>query len=100
MIKIIKTEEEFNKAILDGKVVADFHAKWCGPCRMLGPVLDEVASENEDIKFIKIDIDEIEVLPRKFDVMSIPTILVFENGNLVREKTGYMDKDELLDFIK
>lgn len=100
MIKTITNEEEFEKVIKKNKVVVDFYAKWCGPCRMLSPIIEEVALENEDITFIKIDIDENETLPRKYNVMSIPTILIFENGELLKQKTGYMDKEELSEYIK
>lgn len=99
MIKIVKTVEEFNEEVSSGKVVVDFFASWCGPCRMLGPILDSVSKEIDDVKFIKVDIDELESLPREFDVMSIPTIMVFENGELKKRNTGYMEKEELKSFI-
>lgn len=99
MIKIVKTMEEFNEEISSGKVVVDFFASWCGPCRMLGPILDSVSEEIDNVKFIKVDIDELESLPREFDVMSIPTIMVFENGELKKRNTGYMAKEELKSFI-
>lgn len=99
MIKIVKTVEEFNEEISSGKVVVDFFASWCGPCRMLGPILDSVSEEIDNVKFIKVDIDELESLPREFDVMSIPTIMVFENGELKKRNTGYMGKEELKSFI-
>lgn len=100
MIKLIKTEEEFNREIMNDKVVVDFFANWCGPCKMLAPIVEEVSNELEKITFIKVDIDEIESLPRQFDIMSIPTLLVFEKGELIKRHTGYMDKDELVQFIK
>lgn len=100
MIKLIKTEEEFNREIMNDKVVVDFFANWCGPCKMLAPIVEEVSNELEKITFIKVDIDEIESLPRQFDIMSIPTLLVFEKGKLIKRHTGYVDKDELVQFIK
>ena len=100
MVKLIKTEEEFNREIMNDKVVVDFFANWCGPCKMLAPIVEEVSNELEKITFIKVDIDEIESLPRQFDIMSIPTLLVFEKGELIKRHTGYMDKDELGQFIK
>lgn len=100
MIKLIKTEEEFNREIMNDKVVVDFFANWCGPCKMLAPIVEEVSNELEKITFIKVDIDEIESLPRQFDIMSIPTLLVFEKGELIKRHTGYIDKDELVQFIK
>ena len=100
MVKLIKTEEEFNREIMNDKVVVDFFANWCGPCKMLAPIVEEVSNELEKITFIKVDIDEIESLPRQFDIMSIPTLLVFENGELIKRHTGYIDKEELVQFIK
>ena len=85
---------------MNDKVVVDFFANWCGPCKMLAPIVEEVSNELEKITFIKVDIDEIESLPRQFDIMSIPTLLVFEKGELIKRHTGYMDKDELVQFIK
>lgn len=100
MVKLIKTEEEFNREIMNDKVVVDFFANWCGPCKMLTPIVEEVSNELEKITFIKVDIDEIESLPRQFDIMSIPTLLVFEKGELIKRHTGYIDKEELVQFIK
>lgn len=100
MVKLIKTEEEFNREIMNDKVVVDFFANWCGPCKMLAPIVEEVSNELEKITFVKVDIDEIESLPRQFDIMSIPTLLVFEKGELIKRHTGYMAKDELVQFIK
>ncbi len=100
MVKLIKTEEEFNREIMNDKVVVDFFANWCGPCKMLAPIVEEVSNELEKITFVKVDIDEIESLPRQFDIMSIPTLLVFEKGELIKRHTGYIDKDELVQFIK
>lgn len=100
MVKLIKTEEEFNREIMNDKVVVDFFANWCGPCKMLAPIVEEVSNELGKITFIKVDIDEIESLPRQFDIMSIPTLLVFEKGELIKRHTGYIDKDELVQFIK
>lgn len=100
MVKLIKTEEEFNREIMNDKVVVDFFANWCGPCKMLAPIVEEVSNELEKITFIKVDIDEIESLSRQFDIMSIPTLLVFEKGELIKRHTGYIDKDELVQFIK
>lgn len=100
MVKLIKTEEEFNKEIMNNKVVVDFFAKWCGPCKMLTPIIEEVSNELNEITFLKVDIDEIESLPRQFDIMSIPTLLIFEKGKMIKKNVGYIDKEELMQFIK
>lgn len=100
MVSLIKTEDEFNDIILNSKVVIDFYADWCGPCKMLSPIVEEVADMLNDVVFAKVNIDEVEILPRRYNVMSIPTLLVFEKGNLVKSNVGYIDKDDLLNFIK
>lgn len=100
MVRLIKTEDEFNDIILNSKVVIDFYADWCGPCKMLSPIVEEVADMLNDVVFAKVNIDEVEILPRRYNVMSIPTLLVFEKGNLVKSNVGYIDKDDLLNFIK
>lgn len=100
MVRLIKTEDEFNDIILNSKVVIDFYADWCGPCKMLSPIVEEVADMVNDVVFAKVNIDEVEILPRRYNVMSIPTLLVFEKGNLVKSNVGYIDKDDLLNFIK
>ena len=99
MIKLVKTEEEFNDEILKDKVVVDFFSNWCGPCRMVSPILEEIANELENVNFIKVDIDELENLPKQFEVMSIPTIILFENGKLIKRNIGYIEKEELKKFI-
>ena len=91
--------ENFDELIKD-KVVVDFFATWCGPCKMLGPVFEELSTEINDIKFIKVDIDEHEVLCRKYKVMSVPTLIVFDKGKEVKRNIGFIPKDKLKEFIK
>ncbi len=78
-----------------GKAVVDCYAPWCGPCKMLSPVIDELADEMEDVSFYKLNVDDNDSAAEKYDVMSIPTILVFENGALKNKLVGYKTKDEL-----
>ena len=92
-------KENFDELIKD-KVVVDFFATWCGPCKMLGPVFEELSTEINDIKFIKVDIDEHEDLCRKYKVMSVPTLIVFDKGKEVKRKIGFIPKDKLQEFIK
>ena len=91
--------ENFDELIKD-KVVVDFFATWCGPCKMLGPVFEEVSNEVKDIKFIKVDIDKHEDLCRKYKVMSVPTLIVFDKGKEVKRNIGFIPKDRLKEFIK
>lgn len=92
-------EEEVLKA--NGKVLVDFYADWCGPCRMMSPIIDEIAEEMaETVKVGKINVDNNQELAIKYDVMSIPTIMVFENGNPIKTFIGVTDKNEVLEALK
>ena len=82
MVKQIDTNE-FKEVIKEGKVVVDLFATWCGPCKMLSPILDEISEEISTTKFYKIDVDDNQDVAREYNVMSIPTVLIFENGELV-----------------
>jgi len=90
--------EDFNELIKE-KTIVDFYATWCGPCKMLGPVFEEVSKES-DIKFIKVDIDEHEELCKEYKVMSVPTLILFENGKEIKRNIGFIPKDKLQEFIK
>lgn len=92
-------ENEFDTIINGSDVVlVDFYAKWCRPCQMLGPVLDELSLE-VDYKVVKIDVDEFPSLAGKFNVASIPTLLVFKNGELVKTNMGFMSKEAINSFV-
>lgn len=99
MIKNVN-EKEFYNEIKEGKTLVDFYANWCGPCKMLSPIIHELSEEITDIKFLKVDIDEESELAEKYDVMSIPTIILFENGVEVKKNIGLISKSELEKFIK
>ena len=75
-------ESEFNEKIKGGKVLVDCFATWCGPCRMLSPVLDDISNEVTNYKFYKLDVDEAENVSMEYGIMSIPTLLIFEEGKL------------------
>ncbi len=87
--------EEFNDKIKEGKVLIDCYADWCGPCRMLGPILEEVSNEIDTYKFYKLNVDEADDIARQFGIMSIPTMLIFENGELKQKLVGLMNKEEI-----
>lgn len=91
-------EEEVLKSNIP--VLVDFYADWCGPCKMLSPTVDEVASENDDIKVVKIDVDESQEVAIKYQIMSIPTLVVIKNGKEVNRSVGVIDKEEILSMIK
>lgn len=87
--------ENFNELIKE-KTLVDFYANWCGPCKMIAPELEKVES---NVKVIKVDVDEFEDLARTHGVMSIPTLVLFENGKELKRTIGFMDKDKIEKFI-
>ena len=98
-MRIIKTVTEYEETLKEGTVLVDFFASWCGPCRMIAPILEEISEERVDVKIVKVDVDELPELARRYGIMSIPTLLLFKNGNLVSKTMGYQDKDSLNEFI-
>ena len=101
MAVVTLTKENFEQEVLQSAkpVLLDFWASWCGPCRMLSPVVDEVAEERTDVKVGKVNVDEQPELAGQFGVMSIPTLLVFEQGKLVRQAVGARPKASVLDLL-
>ena len=96
------SNENFEGEVLksDKKVLIDFYADWCGPCKMLSPIVEEVARDNSDIKVVKINIDENEELAVKYGVASIPTLIVIENGVEKNIRVGLMSKSEVEELVK
>ena len=84
--------EEFKKIRNEGNIVVDFYADWCGPCKMLGPVLEEVSEEYGDIEFVKINVDENEELAAEFCIMSIPAVFMLKQGEIVNKFLGAQSK--------
>lgn len=98
----INGEDQFNKEIKNGLVLLDFYASWCGPCRMLTPVLEELEETNKQIKILKIDVDEeanVELV-RKFNIQSIPALFLIKEGKVTKSSLGYITLDQLNLFIK
>lgn len=93
--------EKFDELIKGEKpVVCDFFATWCGPCKMLAPVMEQVAAEFGDkAEFVKVDIDENMELAARYDIMSIPLVAVFKNGEMAAKSLGYMSKSEMDEFL-
>lgn len=94
-------EQDFEEKVLQSEktVIVDFFAEWCGPCRMLAPVLEEIASEREDIDIVKVDTDECPELARKYGIMSIPSLKVIKGGECVRSSVGFIPKEQVLDLL-
>ena len=99
MLKHINTAAEFDAAIKEGTVLVDFFATWCGPCKMLSPVLEEVADENPNLTVLKIDVDEVGELAARYGIQAIPTLMLFKNGERVETRMGYQNKNQLVAFI-
>ena len=95
-------EEEFEEKVLKNnkKVLVDFYADWCGPCRMLSPIIEEIAKENDEYEFVKVNVDDCPEVSRKYGVMSIPTLIVFEDGEEKKKTLGFHSLDEVKEFLK
>lgn len=95
------TDNTFDEEVLnsDKKVLIDFYATWCEPCKELSPIVDEVSQERNDIKFVKIDVDKNENLSDKYSIYSIPTLVVIENGEEVNRGVGLMGKDKINELL-
>lgn len=96
MIKKITKKEEFSSEITKGKVLVDFSAQWCGPCKMIEPILEELS---EEYKIAQVDVDMLDELATEYGVMSIPTLMLFKDGNLIRRETGFRTKEEIKAII-
>ena len=101
MSAISVNKNNFNQEVLnsDKPVLIDFWASWCGPCRMVSPIVDEIAAERSDIKVGKINVDEQPELAAQFGVMSIPTLVVMKNGKVVNQATGARPKAQILAML-
>ncbi len=100
---VLKVNKEvFEKEIVSSEktVLLDFWAPWCGPCRMVGPIIDEIAEENEDILVGKVNVDEETALAAAFGIMSIPTLAIIKNGEVVNKVVGARPKQDILNLIK
>lgn len=96
------TGTDFNKEVLEnpGTVLVDFHATWCGPCKMLSPILDQVAAAVPEVNICKIDIDQAPELAQKYGVMSVPTLMVVKAGEVVKNVPGVQSKNAILEMLK
>ena len=92
--------DNLEELVSKGIVLLDFYADWCGPCKMLSPELDIVAEKNKNIKIYKINVDNNPDIARKYGVMSIPTLVLYKEGSLIKKTMGYMPSDDLEEWIQ
>ena len=94
-------EENFESEVLkgEGKVLVDFYADWCGPCKMMSPIIDEIAEELENVKVGKVNVDENGNIAEKFNIMSIPTIIIFKDSQPIKSFVGLTEKEEIKNVL-
>jgi len=90
-------KDNLDELIKEGNYLVDFYAEWCGPCKMLGPILEEI---EDKINIIKVDIDKFQELTLKYRIMSVPTLIFFKDGEKAEEVVGFHDEEELLEIIE
>lgn len=102
MAYINVNKHNFQEEVLqsDRPVLVDFWASWCGPCRMVIPIVEEIAEDREDIKVVKINVDEEQELAMQYQIMSIPTLMVFKNGEITAQALGALPKNQILDLLE
>ncbi len=101
-MKVIEiNKENFQEELINSnkKVLADFNAEWCGPCKMLKPIIDEIAEENDKVKVVSINIDDEEELAEKYNISSIPCLILFDQGKELKRNVGFISKNEIETFI-
>jgi thioredoxin 1 len=101
MSVITVTKDNFQQEVMESSkpVLVDFWASWCGPCRMVSPLVDQIAEENDSIKVCKVNVDEQPELAGNFGIMSIPTLMVVKEGKIVRTAAGARPKQQILDLL-
>lgn len=93
-------KEDFNEIIKKDLTVVDFFATWCGPCKMLSPIIEELSTKIDDVKFVKVDVDKHDEIARTYGIMSVPTIIFFRDGKEVRRHVGFTSEDKIKDIIE
>ena len=102
MSELILTSENFEASVLQAQkpVIVDFWAPWCGPCKVMSPIIESLAMEMEDMIVGKVNVDEHSAIAQKFNILSIPTFIIFKGGQVVEQFSGSMSKDQLREKIK
>ena len=92
-------DNDFEENTRSGVALVDFFATWCGPCKIMGPILENAQEDLKDVKIFKVDVDENETTARNFGVMSIPTLVLLKDGKEVKRHVGLLNHDDLIDFV-
>jgi len=100
MAVVFANNNNFKEAVAEGIVILDFYADWCAPCRMIGPVLEQITEENPDIKIVKVDVDNNMELANQFGVRGIPALFVLKDGKTVAQRAGFMPKAALVEWVR
>lgn len=100
MIKHINNKSDFVDATATGTVLVDFYANWCGPCKMLAPVLEQFANEMPNVQVVKVDVDAVSDVAKEFGIISIPTLILCKEGEIVDKQVGFMNINQLKTFVK
>ncbi len=99
MLKHITNVADFDAAVKEGKVLVDFYADWCGPCKMLAPILEKVANDHPEIDVVKVNTDEVPELAGRYRISAIPTLLAYQDGKIVNQAMGYMPENSVLRLL-
>ena len=101
MVYVINSAKEFDELVGSGKnVLVDFYADWCGPCKMQAPIVEAIAEENSDVVVAKLNVDDVDDVAERFNIVSIPTLLIFKGGKLVKNFVGVTMKANILAALK
>ena len=100
-MKHIKTQAEFETLIKENNnVIIDFYATWCGPCKMLAPIFEQVSQEKENVTFVKVDVDELRDLAMEYRIASVPTVILFKDGEFIAQTMGFRPKQQFTDALE